>query len=1254
MTMPGSFHCQACGTENEDGWRYCARCGRPLSDGRTGVRRIPGIAFLLNETATPRMRDLIGAEHAEALAASYSAELASLNPAPRRAAAPATIAREAAAAAPVRTPPPPRAPRQPYDWSWLAEQQANIFLFAGAFLVVVAALIYVAYSGQAIDGSLKMSLLVAYTVAFFAAGVACLRIPRVRMAGQVFFGISALLVPLNFVAAYNVFSGQHLSPTAMWLAGSLTTALFYSLVASTGLGKHYAYSAGAAVLSATAAATAAAGVPLPWVPVPFLAVALALSLAGLVARERVRERLTSAWLLEARVLVPIATVFTLGTALSAPLFDGTRHAFSHWFLLPCAALTLAFYAVEAILHRQRYALFAAAGALAALTCSVVFGAKLAPEHYALALIAAGAAGYLAARWALRLLPASFGYEGLRADAIVFAQVTVAAGTAVAILSVASASDPESTYAQQTSWSLLLGFASAAIFFAVNMLASDDATNDLAASAGFALTLTGAATAVVYGADWRTEYYAFAFAAAALALLAASLPEARARLPLAAGHDARQTFVAGAHAAAVAAAAVMFGAAYADANAAGFTMQTRWTALALAAMLAAFYALAALRQPSDAEPEREVSFGAALASLYAVALAAVFALGVSAEYYAFAFIVPAIGLAVAERARFAAIDGALPAGYREQLIVGGRIATVAGIAVALLAVAAGASSDLAYRPQSGVFLPVGLLFAAVFFALDAARKPQYAISAALLACLAGAGLGVTYAAGAGPHWYGVTLAATGVVLALARPLAPRWLDRDAIAHTAAITVTASWLAFEPAYVDYPRVAAGVHLAAALFYAIVALGESRVVDLGGRRESGAEPATVPLSVAWLYASGLTLALGYVYALRGLAATAQESGAPGSPLPILGLAAAMLVAGIAVRRWRPAFTPHLYVMALLTDIAAIAIAATARDLALVLTLSAAASLLIAVYEREPLFAVPAAIFGFGAVAGWQRYEAWPEYVIPAAYSAIGLAAYALGFAIRTRARRWSDALRAAGGLYAMLAPAVGFIVLSNGTHQSVYAGDAFESSALYQWSTLGIALVGLLALVESSFARRGWVVVAGSGVLVVSLMLELGHFSVRDVGVYTAVAGVYLLLLGTLGLWRFRLVPEAAGLAPYVEVLGAAVILLPSAAHALQGGWGYLAVLLAESTAFLLLGVVLRRRGLVAAALTTYVLVAARVLFDAAQALPNWIIVLIAGMALLGVGMAILLGRERWNRIEEALLGWWDAMNAPEHHNRQAPNR
>jgi hypothetical protein len=49
----------------------------------------------------------------------------------------------------------------------------------------------------------------------------------------------------------------------------------------------------------------------------------------------------------------------------------------------------------------------------------------------------------------------------------------------------------------------------------------------------------------------------------------------------------------------------------------------------------------------------------------------------------------------------------------------------------------------------------------------------------------------------------------------------------------------------------------------------------------------------------------------------------------------------------------------------------------------------------------------------------------------------------------------------------------------------------------------------------------------------------------------------------------------------------------------------------------------------------------MLDAVNALlPNWIVVLLAGMALLAAGTAILIGRERWDRWQEAMAAWWRA--------------
>jgi hypothetical protein len=110
-------------------------------------------------------------------------------------------------------------------------------------------------------------------------------------------------------------------------------------------------------------------------------------------------------------------------------------------------------------------------------------------------------------------------------------------------------------------------------------------------------------------------------------------------------------------------------------------------------------------------------------------------------------------------------------------------------------------------------------------------------------------------------------------------------------------------------------------------------------------------------------------------------------------------------------------------------------------------------------------------------------------------------------------------------------------------------------------------------------------------------------------------------------------------YIEAIGAATIMLPSFVQSFSGGWYYQLVLVVEAAAFFCAGIALRRRGILTAAIGFIVLVAGRALFDAAHALPNWIVVMIAGMSLLGIGMGILAGRDRWDRWQRALLAWWD---------------
>jgi hypothetical protein len=1510
---PSARYCLECGHANALISRYCKHCGRLLA--AAPAERVRGMAFLLNEAQTPEMGALLSAEDRSRLVTHYESRLRSLitpareEAAPRPAPAPAPAARPVAPAAaapvpaavpaPIRAaaPPPRRAaagprfrppapPRPPRDWSWLAEQQANLFLFAGAFMVVIAALIFAAYPGREVEGGVRMALLSAFTLAFLAAGLVCLRIPRVAAAGQVFFGVGAILVPLGFVAAYEIFSGQQLDANAMWLAGSLTTAMLYTAVATLGMGRLYAFSSGVALFSAAAAACSVADLPIEWTPVPFLVLALAMSAIALGGPGVVRRRLGRVWSAEAHVVAAASIIAAIIMALTAApdeaqleiasrwflpaaflaaaayaslhtvsgrnsaagvalvaMFGGAFvtvvYAFSwpaeqytiafaalalllgvmlpvieteraarrlpadaaqsvhaaaiaatlvaagvgfliastrpataphdlvpqtHWFAAPALALLLAFYLLDAFGRRQRAAVIGSALALAGLGASFVYGFEASAEYYAFALTGAGAAIVIFLRWIVARLPERFAHPATSADVSGLVHVALGSGVAVAIWAANVAAQPESTYAPQTPWFLFGAFASALAAYALYVtlpmpvarpqdrlaflglglaiigsatsvvygldasseyyahaltgsgivlvailwlglprvknpvllghvdpggrllaqsalvtgvavaitaaIAGSDPNSayepqtpwflfaafasafagyalyatlrmraaqwhDHLAHVGLAAALVGACTSVVYGLDASAEYYSFAFVAGAGALLAIAW-QALPRLQPEATTALRDDYVVTWHAAALAAGVVAVGAVFAaSAQGATYHPESRWFLPILFAALATFYALAtASRIRFGGRVETLAPLGFA-ASIFGVTTGVVYALDASAEYYAFAFLVPAIAFGAAGRwGAPGYVSGMLAARWQPMAMAIGRTATATGLGIAVIAAIVAAVPDATYQPDARIFLPLAFLVAAVFLAFDASRKPLWWTTAALLAALGGAGVSTVYAIDPGVQYYGVAFASAGILFGFGgRTWSPRWIHANTRDLVATIAITTAWLAFEGVYVDHEQIGAGVHLTAAVFYAMAALVSrsgrtvGQLIDLGG---------DVPVAAGWLYASGLVTTVGYVLLLRGLR---EGAGAGSLPLPLLGLALGFLLVGATARFWRAEFSIHLYIMGLLLSIGSLSSAPDAAMLAALLTVFIGAFVAVAVWEDEPLFAVPAAVFGFMAVAAWQQRLDAPQYVVPVLYSTVAACAYVSGFALRGVAPRWSSAMRACGATYGLVAPAAGYGMLGSGTEKQIYAGAPFEESALYQWSTAGVALVGVLATIEASIARRGGAVVLGSAVLAASLLLEIGHIRPDNNQAYTAVIGVYVLLLGLLGLWKFRLLPEFEDAAPAVEALGAAIIMIPSFREALAGGWQYLAILLVESAVFFTISVALRRRLLLGTALLAIVLIAGRALFDVINALPNYIVFLIAGLALLGIGTAILIGRDRWARWEHAILSWWD---------------
>ena len=388
------IYCLACGAENSGMSALCRGCGRALS---AGVReRMRGVAFLLNEIQALRTQGDISEDVYLRLRQRYVGELGMGMPSAR--VAPAGEPRSAAR-------------QQREGPGWLVEQQANLLLYLGAFLIVIATVIYVGYSEQGISDNARMALLVLGTLFFLAVGLVCLRFPRVQQAGIVFFAVGALMVPLDFVGAYAFFLSDHdIDPVGLWLAGSMASVLFYGAVSLLGLGRWYAVPAVVGAGSALAAVLALASAPPEAYPGSFVAFAFLCASPSSLPLRRVSDVFGQVGAWAAHGAVPLALIAALWiAAASATDRGGDVVLATRWFLPPTVALAALFYAVQAWLrHRLRSKsepalTIAALGVGGGAAVAMVFALHVGQQWYGPAvaivggLYAAGSEG-LGPRW----------------------------------------------------------------------------------------------------------------------------------------------------------------------------------------------------------------------------------------------------------------------------------------------------------------------------------------------------------------------------------------------------------------------------------------------------------------------------------------------------------------------------------------------------------------------------------------------------------------------------------------------------------------------------------------------------------------------------------------------------------------------------------------------------------------------------------------------------------------------------------------
>ena len=341
MSFPNQLlqiHCTRCGEQAQPGASFCTKCGAGL--GFEQGQDIHALAYLINQLTDMLRQGELSEEGYRVIHKRYREVLDRL------------LTLESA----VPAPPPP----QPLTTeavpiaerfsiaSWCVAQAPSLLLFVGAFLTIMAALVFVASAGVAVSGGGRFFLVLVFTAGFVLAGWFCHRYPRVALAGRVFLAIGAFLTPLVFAAAYNFLLQQRgFAVEVLWLTGSAYSAVFYGVIVGLGMGRLYAYLAVVALLSTWGAAAVVLNVPVEWVPALYILLGGGLTVLSWHQRRWVPHVFTSPARLFAHLVSAAAILFTLGGML--PISVGGSQP-QLWFLPVPLALGAAFYGIQRPSH----------------------------------------------------------------------------------------------------------------------------------------------------------------------------------------------------------------------------------------------------------------------------------------------------------------------------------------------------------------------------------------------------------------------------------------------------------------------------------------------------------------------------------------------------------------------------------------------------------------------------------------------------------------------------------------------------------------------------------------------------------------------------------------------------------------------------------------------------------------------------------------------------------------------------------------
>ena len=139
--------------------------------------------------------------------------------------------------------PPASGGGQERSWrEFFADRSILILSYVGAFLLIVATLLFELSAFSAVDSTARFAGVLTLNLVFGLAGWLCFRLPAMRLVGRTYVAIAALMVPLTFIAAWVFLLLQQygLSPDLAIAIAAASCALLYGVLAVNLESKGYA------------------------------------------------------------------------------------------------------------------------------------------------------------------------------------------------------------------------------------------------------------------------------------------------------------------------------------------------------------------------------------------------------------------------------------------------------------------------------------------------------------------------------------------------------------------------------------------------------------------------------------------------------------------------------------------------------------------------------------------------------------------------------------------------------------------------------------------------------------------------------------------------------------------------------------------------------------------------------------------------------------------------------------------------------